>query len=118
MIAVDPNKIHRYVLQAERTEPKEKQTTFLLRALTARERAEADDLASDRTGRMTFGSQHLYILQRGLTGWENLQAEDGQNIPFPSPPPGVKAGEDAVGLVPYMALGEIVNAIMAAPKLP
>lgn len=84
-IAVDPAKVVRYVLRAERELPPEQQTVFLLKALTARETADVEDALFFQTAIGTMvrnGSQRLRILGLGVVGWENFPDSQGRPVPF------------------------------------
>jgi len=85
-IAVNPDKIVRYVLERDQKLPKEKQTIFLLRVLKAKELADIKDSMSVvlPTGRVIVHRETavLKTLALGVTGWENFKGEDGNNVQF------------------------------------
>jgi len=74
-IATSLNSQRPYVLKADREEPVEKQTTFHLRSISAKLRAQLmTQLERDQ-------GQGLYELVRhGVAGWDNLVDKDGEQI--------------------------------------
>lgn len=98
-IALDPKRTSEFVLSCDRKDesgkpiPKEKQTVFELRVLTARELAQLEDELSEVDMRGTIkvkaGSQVLKILKLGLVGWKNFKDGKGNEIQFQKDKEGV-----------------------------
>jgi len=110
VIAIDPHKVHDYVLKSERTLPKEQQTVFKLRCLTVSQRAEVEDNYSSIDGRLLIGSRQMVTLRHGLAGWENMLDEAGNKIPFNE-----KEVEKSIAFLPHRVMGELVDAIFLLP---
>lgn len=85
-IAVDPKKVFDYVLLCDREQPKEQQTIFHLKVLTARELADIEDKAAraDMQGNLEFrsGTQIIRILNAGMKGWSNFKNAAGEEVAF------------------------------------
>jgi len=85
-IAIEPGRIVDYVLKNDRKLPKEQQTVFKIKVLTARELAQIEDSYStiDMDGQFHFktGTRTLAILDVAVTGWENLKDKKEQPIPY------------------------------------
>lgn len=82
-IALDPDRKVEYVLKAERES--DDATTFHLRALTLRERAEVDDCAFTLHGDEVLlknAARRVALLTRGLTGWTNFNDARRSPVPF------------------------------------
>jgi hypothetical protein len=84
-----------YVLAAEQSLPREKQTRFFIKPLSGRERARLDDMArySETSRKIKSEGFELQIPDNaneitfetvciGLVGWENLLYESGGECPF------------------------------------
>lgn len=87
--ALDPNRTFDYILEEDRSQPKEKQTVFHLKVLSARQLASLEDeMAVVKLGQkgemqMNTGSHVLKVLEIGLVGWENLLgSNNGEHIPY------------------------------------
>ena len=86
-IALDPKATFDYVLEDDRSLPKEDQTVFTLRGLTVAEEAKvADSMISSIPGEeeLSFrsGTHQLTILRHGLREWKNFLSSDGKDVPF------------------------------------
>jgi|TARA_R110000824_G_scaffold379777_2_gene571903 hypothetical protein len=86
-IALDPKATFEYVVEDDRSLPKEEQTTFTLRGLTVSEEARvADTMISSIPGQeeLAFrsGTHQLTVLRQGLRGWSNFMSPDGEEISF------------------------------------
>jgi len=110
VIAIDPHKVHDYVLKSERALPKEQQTVFKLRCLTVSQRAEVDDNYTSLDGRLLTGTRQLTTLRLGLAGWENMLDEAGNKIPFNE-----KEAAASIAFLPHRVMGELVDAIFLLP---
>lgn len=89
MKAIDPKKPHEYVCKSEQKRPKEEQTVFTVRYLTATETAQYRDtlykvegFGKNRKETIKSGSADLETLRHGLMGWRNLQDESGKEVTF------------------------------------
>jgi len=74
-IANTPGKVFDYILKRERALPKESQTVFKLRTLTA----DQWSIIWDQAG---AGGQAIMSVASGLTGWENFKDADGLPVSF------------------------------------
>lgn len=104
VIAVDPNKKYDFVLKSDKTAPKENQTVFKLRALTASEMADVMDI-------MAPGTQIKTICGLGLIGWDNLKDEGGNSISFPLLATG-KPDPIALDRIPKIVRTQIAEEVM------
>jgi hypothetical protein len=115
MIARSPKSTWKYVLERDRSLPKEEQTVWKLKHLTlAQEHAIIDQVAYDpitgRGVRQAAGTEHLRSLRHGLVGWENFQREDKTQIEFEAGPLG-GAKDELLYLLPLGAREELAQAI-------
>lgn len=78
MIAKIPRERFKYVLEADKKLPKEQQTVFHLRAMSAEEEAHIVNLAWTHGP----GTGDLERVIRGLKGWNNLRDEAGNPVVF------------------------------------
>lgn len=85
-IAVDPARTFDYVLQCDRELPKEQQTVFQLKVLTAKELAQIEDNAvvidKEEKIAVNSGSTVLKTLRVGLQAWENFKDANGNPVMF------------------------------------
>jgi hypothetical protein len=108
VIALNPNRITRYELDAERGKPDS--TVFVLRALTPDELAEVVDATTGhdpRTGEVRFhhGRAALIALRHALTGWERLLDERGEEVRFDA-----DRKADMIALLPEDVRTEVARA--------
>lgn len=85
--AVDPSAVYTYVLKEDRELPREEQTKFKLRSLSAGEQAKVKDSTAgweNETGRMQMnsGTVELMALRFGLVGWEGFRDASGNEVEF------------------------------------
>ena len=83
------DKPHDYVCECDKKLPKEEQTLFKVRFLTAEEQAELRDImysvsgmGANRSEKFLTGTVANKALEIGLQGWERFSFEDGSDIPF------------------------------------
>jgi len=92
-IAINPDDERVYILKEDRALPKDEQTLFFLRTLTARDyyrlkdgalevRAPIRNASETRTVFHT-GTQEQEILLKGLLRWENLKDARGNEMTYP-----------------------------------
>lgn len=86
-IALDPKATFQYVLECDRSAPKEDQTVFELRGLTVAEEARvADAMITSTPGaeELNFrsGTHQLTVLRAGLKGWTGFSDASGEEVPF------------------------------------
>jgi hypothetical protein len=92
-IAINPDDERVYILREDRGLPKDEQTMFFLRTLTARDyyrlkdgalevRAPIRNASETRTVFHT-GTQEQEILLKGLVRWENLKDGHGNELTYP-----------------------------------
>ncbi len=85
-VAIDPNTTFDYVLKEDRKLPREQQTVFKLKVLSARELARIEDNIAvfDKEGNQAvrMGTKVIEILSAGLRGWENLRDRNGGVITY------------------------------------
>lgn len=131
--AITKSKIHRY--SSPNDPDQENPTVFLLRSLSARERATIRDkhmdfgMETDSAGQSQGAGIHLKVYGQnldtcatGLTGWENFRDEAGAEVTCPTihrsiGPPVVK--EEALDFLPQEILTELaaeINRISDAPS--
>lgn len=83
MLGINPQATHVYIPRCDRDLPKEKQTRFLIRAMTAktRERLENNMAAANRNGGVDvfMGSAYYNICKEGLVGWENFRVPNEES---------------------------------------
>jgi len=92
LFGVKAGSIVEYVVKAQRGDPAEERTTFLLRPLTTREHAEIQNKLYESSGwgkkrqeRFLTGTQIVLILRKGLVGWKNFHYEDGEEVKWEDP---------------------------------
>jgi len=85
-IAVSVGQTKRFVTESDRSLPEDQQTVFLLRPLTARERAAVQDLSvldtADNSVKLRVGTIHTLTVEKGLTGWSNFRDAAGTEMLF------------------------------------
>ena len=86
-IALDPKATFNYVLECDRSAPKEDQTVFELRGLTVAEEARvADAMITSTPGadELNFrsGTHQLTVLRAGLKDWSGFTDASGEVVPF------------------------------------
>lgn len=84
-IALDPNRTFDYVLKCERALPREQQTTFHIRPLTAMEMRHLKNAAVSidqltQQARSYLGDLRWLALKAGLVGWTNFKRADGTDV--------------------------------------
>ena len=83
VVVLDPRRPRPYVLRDDRKLPPEKQTTWMVRGLTAREAAFIRDMESfslDGNGQVSsrrVGASIIHRFQLCVVGWRNLQGAAG-----------------------------------------
>lgn len=85
-IAVSVDQIKDFILEEDQKSPKEEQTVFKLRPLTARQRAlvqDCSELASDGVSiKMHVGTIQLKTVEAGLVSWSNFKDAAGVEVKF------------------------------------
>ena len=107
-IAVNPNKVSRYIVKSERTLPREQRTVYLYRPRTI---ACARDVATALKDE-THTHAAIVLLRHCLTGWENLLTEDGKPADFKRDQAGM-ATEETIARIPDGDRDELAGAILA-----
>lgn len=89
MKAIDISKVHDFIAKSDFKLPKEEQTTFKVKFLTALQQAEIRDqtykahgIGNKRSERFLTGTAELEAIRHGLVGWENFKDESGKDVPF------------------------------------
>jgi hypothetical protein len=87
--AIDTSKSHEYVTKTDQKLPREDQTIFLVRFLSAQQQFEMRDdmyqvtgIAKGRKEKFMTGTNERKTLNIGLVGWKNLSSESGNDISF------------------------------------
>jgi len=85
-VSLNLNKVP-YILECDKDQPVEKQTTFYIKPLSAKQSASLQDSmkfsGSGEGASMTnIGSNTLEMVKIGLVGWENFKDEVGNEIKF------------------------------------
>lgn len=87
MIVISRKDRLEYVLREDRNS--KEPTVFVFRPLTARERAECEDvLTSASVDRFPMGTFAYKVLKNSLVGWRNLKDDKGKDVPFVTDPDG------------------------------
>ena len=89
MKAIDPNKPINYIPKEDRNKPKEEQTIFHVKFLTAGNNASLRDETYDVVGTgkqrkemLKTGTTELKALRIGLKGWDNFIGDDEEPVQF------------------------------------
>jgi len=85
-LSLNLNKVP-FILECDRDEPEEKQTTFYIRPLSAKQSATLQDsMKFSGVGKeatmQNIGSNTLDMVRIGLVGWDNFKDEEGKDIKF------------------------------------
>lgn len=78
-IGIRPGEDEEYILKKERKLPKEEQTIFLIKMMTAEEGAHTVDVLNMNPGGAKYA---LSCIQMGLIEWRNLKDYEGKEIDF------------------------------------
>lgn len=110
-VGINPRKLRKIILPAEKDLAPEKQTTWLFRPLTASARYQLySKWGGDVRAALEGENSHLFVseyLQLVLAGWENLRDLDGDQVPVPKDLGGnldVKAALDCISIADQMDL--------------
>ncbi len=82
-IAVDPNRIHEYVLESDREKPDDQKTRFRLKHLTCSQLAEINDTYLRKKGEELSGGAMRRCLELCLVGWTGFRDQDSKEIAYP-----------------------------------
>jgi len=94
-LAIDPRRVWKFVLKADRELPTDQQTRFHLQALNPTQLADVNDLGfayqmkNGKPGeefRATPAAQVLATLRGGLYNWDNFKDSKGQIVDAPGSP--------------------------------
>ncbi len=99
-----PGAVRKYVPKSERDLPDMKQAVFMLKTLTATERARLQDdlfttvgVGGSRSIKMHTHSNRVETVRTGLADWRNLMhPETGQPVPYTGKPEDVDMLPDAI----------------------
>lgn len=107
-IAIDPNRVSRYIPQRERDLPKEQQTVYLIRprSLAAGRAIAAAAKESNNT------EATIVLLRYCLAGWENLLYADGKPAQAKLDQAGLLT-EESIACVPWGDRDELVAVVMS-----
>lgn len=109
---IDPNRIDRYILEADRKLPKEKQTVFLLKPLRHSVKSNLiDGQTLEKEGKFANPITFVTLLaQHGIAGWENFRTVEGKEIPFIQE--GNKASDESLSSLLFDDLNELAGRIL------
>ena len=126
VLALDPIETLDYICLADRDLPKEEQTVFSIKPLSAKEKMTLDSRymgasASNKQGQdvETHFSMDLHrrsydALTMGLKGWRNFKGADGESVPFVvADKKGARIISDAtISRIPETVRAELSEAIL------
>jgi hypothetical protein len=119
MKAIDPRKPHEFVVKSERDLPKDQQTVFLVKYLTAHQQFELRDemyqvkgIGKARNEKFLTGTMERKTLKLGLVGWKNFTDDSGSQLEFKS-----NDLDNMLDYVPPTARAEIASHIRGDSEL-
>ena len=129
---IDPNKIDRYVLEADRKLPEEKRTVFLLKSL--RHSKKVAMFSDIKLEKRVIDGEEVEIPERpveyvtglvrsSLCGWENFKTAEGEEIPFALDSDGGyakddrKASDDSMTALTFDQINELSERVLGLSGL-